>query len=110
MGLIRKQSMPGFKANVEHRLGKDVALQRLKSFSEEVRAKYGSQISEMQENWDEQGNLKFGFKAMGLTISGELVVDDQEARINGQLPFAAVAFRGTIEQEITAALKNALTD
>ncbi len=100
--------MPGFKADVEHNLGKDIALQRLKSFSEEVRAKYGSQISEMEESWDEKGNLKFGFKALGLKINGELVVDDQGARIHGQLPFAAVAFRGTIEQEITAALKNAL--
>lgn len=102
--------MPSFKANFEHKLGKDVALQRLRSFSEEVRAKYGSQISEMEEKWDDQGNLKFGFTALGLKISGELAVDDQNAQINGQLPFAAIAFRGKIEQEITAALENALTN
>ena len=73
--------MPGFKANFEHNLGKMVALEKLKSFSEEVRAKYGSQISDMEENWDDDGNLQFGFKALGLKISGNLAVDDQQARL-----------------------------
>lgn len=102
--------MPGFKANFEHNLGKSVALEKLKSFSEEVRAKYGSQISEMEENWDDNGNLQFGFKALGLKISGNLAVDDQQAKIDGTIPFAAIAFRGKIEQEITAALANALSE
>ncbi|MEE2640010.1 MAG: polyhydroxyalkanoic acid system family protein [Planctomycetota bacterium] len=99
--------MPSFKANFEHNRGKEEALTRLKSFSEEVRSKYGSQVSEMEETWDDDGNLHFGFTALGLKISGQLSIDDQNARIDGQLPFAAVAFRGKIEQEITAALANA---
>lgn len=101
--------MPGFKANFEHNLGKDKAIEKLKSFSDEVRAKYGSQITDLEESWDEKGNLQFGFKALGMKISGLLQVDDREARIEGELPFAAVMFRGKIEQEITAALANALT-
>ena len=102
--------MPSFKANFEHNLGKEVAVEKLKSFSDEVRAKYGSQISDMEEEWDDAGNLNFGFKALGLKISGVLSVDDSNAKIEGTLPFAAIAFRGKIEQEITAALGNALSN
>lgn len=102
--------MPGFKANYEHNLGKELALEKLKSFSEEVRSKYGSQVSNMEENWDDEGNLQFGFTALGLKISGYLAVDERHAIIDGTLPFAAVAFRGKIEQEITVALRNALTE
>lgn len=102
--------MPGFKANFEHNLGKENALNRLKSFSDEVRAKYGSQVSDMEEEWDDDGNLQFAFKAMGLKISGLLSVDDQDAKIDGTIPFAAVVFRGRIEKEITAALEKALSN
>lgn len=101
--------MPSFKANFEHNLGKEVALERLRSFSDKVREKYGAQISDMEEKWDEDGNLFFGFKALGMTISGDLKVDDANAKIDGKLPFAAIAFRGKIESEITGALKSALT-
>lgn len=101
--------MPGFKANYEHNLGKDAALEKLKSFSEEVRSKYGSQISDMEENWDDEGNLQFGFKALGLKISGNLSVSETNAEIDGTIPFAAIAFKGRIEKEITAALENALS-
>lgn len=100
--------MPGFKAKYEHNLGKEVAIDRLKSFSEEVRQKYGSQVSNMEEEWSD-GNLKFGFSIMGMKISGNMVVDDVLARIDGTLPFAAIVFRGKIEKEITEALKSALT-
>ncbi|MDB4755809.1 MAG: polyhydroxyalkanoic acid system family protein [Pirellulaceae bacterium] len=100
--------MPGFKADFVHNLGKPEAVERLRSFSEQVRQRYGSQISEMEENWDDQGNLSFGFKAMGLAISGNLLIDDAAAKVEGQIPFAAIAFRGRIESEITAALKSAL--
>lgn len=101
--------MPGFKANFEHNLGKEVALERLRSFSDKVREKYGAQISDMEEKWDDDGNLFFGFKALGMKISGDLKVDDSNAEIDGKLPFAAIAFRGKIESEITGALKSALT-
>ena len=101
--------MPGFKANYQHNLGKEVAVEKLKHFSAKVREKYGNQISDMEEQWDDAGNLNFGFKALGLKISGVMSVDDSNAEINGELPFAAVMFRGRIENEITSALESALS-
>ena len=44
----------------------------------------------------------------GFTISGTLTVDDTSAQLAGQLPFAALAFKGKIEKSIADELKKTL--
>ena len=44
----------------------------------------------------------------GFTISGKLTVDDSSARIEGQLPFAALAFKGKIEKSIAEEMQKQL--
>ena len=91
--------MPKTDLTVEHSLGKDEALTRLQGMLESVKENYGSQVSDLEENWTDDGGT-FSFKAMGFKISGELTVEDDNVRIDAEFPWAAKPFQGTIETAI----------
>lgn len=99
--------MPGFRTEVPHTLGKEDATAKLKTFIERVQERYKDQVSAIDGAWQEN-KLDFSLTTFGFTISGALTVEDQVAVLEGQLPFAAVAFRGKIEQGIKAELEKAL--
>jgi len=88
--------MPSSSVKVPHTLGKAEAVNRLKNILESAKSQYGDRISDLQENWQEDGGT-FSFKAMGFKISGSLVVTDTDATINGEFPWAAKPFQKTIE-------------
>ena len=81
--------MPGFRTEVPHPLTKDEATEKLKVFLDNVREKYKDQVSEIGGEWVEN-KLDFSLTTFGFTIKGELTVEDKNAVLEGQLPFAAV--------------------
>ena len=91
--------MPGFKIDVPHQLGQDEATARLKGFFEKVRQKYQSQVTDLEEIWSDN-TLEYSFKTYGFAIKGTGTVEPEAVSFQGDLPFAAVAFRGKIEQSI----------
>lgn len=91
--------MPKSNVTVEHSLGKEEALNRLKGMLDQVKQSYGSQVSDLEENWNDNGG-NFSFKAMGFKISGDLVVTDNMVSIDADFPWAAKPFQGTIETTI----------
>jgi hypothetical protein len=100
-------AMPSFQAEVKHALGQDQALERLKGFLEKVREKYKDQVSKLDGQWNDNV-LQFALTTYGFKINGTLAVDDQTARLDGQMPVAALPFRGKIEKSICEALEKAL--
>ena len=100
--------MPGFKIDVPHQLGQEEAADRLKGFFEKVREKYQSQVSNLEETWDDN-KLSFSFKTYGFAIKGTGTVLPDSVNLEGDLPFAAVAFKGKIEQSIRAELVQELS-
>lgn len=88
--------MPKSTVTVPHQLGKDEALERIKTILVKAKEQYGDRISDLQENWTDEGGT-FSFRAMGFKISGSLDVTDSDVKINGDYPFAAIPFKGTIE-------------
>lgn len=91
--------MPKTNITVPHSLGKTEALNRLQGMLESVKENYGSQVSDLQENWTDDGGT-FSFKAMGFKISGELTVVDDQVRVDAEFPWAAKPFQSTIETAI----------
>lgn len=91
--------MPKSTINVPHELGKDDALTRIKDILVQAKAQYGDKISDLQENWTDDGGT-FSFKAMGFKISGAMTVTDSNVEIVGDYPFAALPFKGTIESTL----------
>ena len=100
--------MPGFSTEVPHDLGQEEATKRLKDFVDRARERFGAQVSAMDGAWTDSV-LNFSLTAMGITITGSLAVEDTAARVNGQLPLAAMPFRGKIEESIAAEIKQELS-
>lgn len=91
--------MPRMRIAVPHNLGKQEALARIKSLLGELKAQYRDQVQILRENWSgNKGTLSFS--VIGFSVSGELVVEDHQVRLSGNLPWAALPFRGKIESTI----------
>lgn len=88
--------MPKMTINVPHQLPAAEATERIKGLLAQVKEKYSGQVSDLQENWGENGGT-FSFKAMGFKIAGDLKVTDSEMVLNGDYPLAARPFKGKIE-------------
>lgn len=99
--------MPGFRTEVPHPLSKDEATEKLKAFLDKVRERYKDQVSAIDGSWADN-ILNFSLTTFGFTIKGVLTVDDKQAVLEGDLPFAALAFKGKIEQGIKSELEKAL--
>jgi putative polyhydroxyalkanoate system protein len=96
--------MPKFGVRIPHTLAKDEARSRLDRFIEMLTAKSGNQVSDLQQSW-EGDTLKFHFKTYGITIDGGITVGDNELSLSGDIPFAAMMFKGKIESEIREQLE-----
>ncbi len=100
--------MPTINIAVPHQLGTDEAKRRITTLISETKAKFGHEVSDLQENWNgNQGN--FSFKARGFSVSGDLQVEPSNAVMKINLPFAAAFFKGRIEQEISTRAKELLS-
>ncbi|MEX2173102.1 MAG: polyhydroxyalkanoic acid system family protein [Pirellulaceae bacterium] len=99
--------MAGLNVSVPHGLGREAALTRVRSFLDGVQRDYAGEVSDVRGQWNEN-QLDFGFAARGFPIQGSLVVDDGAVHVSGPLPFAALLFRGKIEQTIRSELEKLL--
>lgn len=100
--------MPAFQVEVPHQLGQQQALERLQAFVQKVADRYKDQVSKVDGNWE--GNvLNFALTTYGFNITGSLTVEDTAVQLKGQIPFAALPFRGKIEHSIGGELQKQLT-
>jgi len=72
-----------------------------------VRARYDSHVNNLQEEWIDH-TFSFGFKAMGMGISGTVQVEDASVKLDAELPLAAMLFKRSIEQQIRHELSGLL--
>ena len=100
--------MAKFNIEVEHQLERHVAVTRLRNFSDEMRERVMVEVSEVTEEWDDLGNLNFSFKAMGFTVSGQVVTCEKQVTVFGNLPFAALPFRGAIESKVEQKIREVI--
>lgn len=99
--------MPGFRIDVPHQLGQEAATERLRGFLDNVRERYQSQVSDLEESWSDD-TLSYSFKTYGFKIKGAATVAAEVVTLQADLPFAAVAFKGKIEQSIREELEKIL--
>ncbi|GAA4422233.1 MULTISPECIES: polyhydroxyalkanoic acid system family protein [Bremerella] len=100
--------MPGFKVEVPHSLGQEEAAKRVKDLLEHLRGRFEGQVKDMQQTWTEDDVMQFSFKTAGLTIKGEMDVQPSSVVVHGDLPFAAMLFKGRIESSIKEELVKCL--
>ena len=100
--------MAKFNIEIQHQLERDVVVTKLRSFSDEMRERVMVQVSEVTEEWDDQGNLNFSFRAMGFTVSGQMVTCEKQVTVFGDLPFAALPFRGAIQSQVEQKIRDVI--
>jgi putative polyhydroxyalkanoate system protein len=96
--------MPKFGVTVPHQLSKDEAQSRLERFVEVLQTKFQGKVSDLNQSW-EGDTLKFSFKTYGIQLSGGIEVKENELKLDGDLPFAAMMFKGKIESDIKEQLE-----
>lgn len=95
--------MPQFSISVPHNSTKEVATEKVKVMLDRVAEKYSDQIKNLDQRF-EGDKLIFSFKTLGITVSGEGTIDDQNVNIKGNLPIAAMMFKGKIESTLRESL------
>ena len=85
--------------SVSHNLTQDEAVKRVKNLLNDVKTQFADKISDLHEEWDGHTG-RFHFSAMGFPVSGTLTVKTSQVEISGNLPFAAMLFKGTIKSAI----------
>ncbi len=99
--------MAKFNIAVDHELTRQDAVLKLRTFSDSLRSEVHGHVSEVEEQWDENGNLSFSFRALGFKVSGQMVTCETQVTVVGTLPFAALPFRGAIESQVAKKHKEA---
>lgn len=100
--------MPKMSFTVPYSIDQAAAVEKLKSFVPAIKQRYGGQVSNVTEEW--VGDvLKFAFTTFGFTIKGDLDVQPNQVVLDGELPFAAMMFKGKIESEFKENLAKLLS-
>ena len=100
--------MSSLKLSIPHTLGQEDAAARVKNYFERLVAKKGDQVSNLQHTW--VGDvLEASFSSMGFAVKGSVDVQPDAVVVNGTLPFAAMMFKGKIEQGIRDELSRVLS-
>ena len=99
--------MPQFATEVPHQLGQAGAVEKLKGFLDQVRERYAKEISEIEGNWSDNV-LSYTLTTFGIKIDGTLTVEEESVKMEGNLPFAAMMFKGKISNSIRVALEKAV--
>lgn len=99
--------MPKLNFEVPHALSTDEVKSRMERMAEYLQGRYGDQVKDMNQAWN--GNtLSVGFKTMGMRFDGTMSIEDDKVAVAGDLPFAAMMFKGKIESEVRQQLEKLL--
>jgi hypothetical protein len=100
--------MPKLKITVPHSLEQQDALTRMQGYLTKLKNAYPDRVNNLTEEW--VGNvLNFGFSAMGFGVNGAMTVGDKDVTVDADLPFAAMMFKGKIEQAVRDELTRVLS-
>jgi hypothetical protein len=91
--------MPRLTLTVPHSVGSDEAKRRLKDKLAAALSEHGDRLSDFREEWRDHA-LSFGFRALGMAVTGTVAVEPEQVRVDADLPFAAMLFKGAIEQRL----------
>ena len=100
--------MPKSSLRVPHTLGQEEAIERLKNFLPRVKQQFAEQVTNLEEAW-EAHVMRFSFTTFGFAIRGQMAVEHAEVIFDGDLPFAAMMFKGKIEKSIRDELDTLLS-
>jgi putative polyhydroxyalkanoate system protein len=99
--------MPTVTISTPHSLGAEEATARLKKMFAKLKERYGDQLSNLEESWSDN-KLDYSFSTYGMSVKGDIAIEPDQVKVNGNLPFAAMMFKGKIEQMVRDELEKLL--
>lgn len=90
--------MPKLAFEVPHLLGREAAIERLQRALADVLPAAGDRVSDLTADWSPNGCV-FRCRVMGMTLQGRVEVSSAAAKLEADLPFAALPFMGKIEAD-----------
>lgn len=93
--------MPKFSTSVSHALGTAKAKDLLRSYMEKAKEMAPDKFSTLQTDfaqWDAAHQVGFSLSISGIAIKGVMAVSDDKIAVDGDIPFAAMLFKGKIEE------------
>ena len=100
--------MPKITVTVEHSLGVEEALRRVKEKQETLISGGETEATNVELDWN--GNdLEFKFQTFGAKISGTMHVTDSDVTVVLVIPMIALAFKGQIESRVDKELRELLS-
>src|SRR4051812_30058424 len=100
--------MPSIQFSVPHSFEPDEVVTRLKSFLTKVRDHQDAKFALKSEQWEGR-QLKCAFTSYGFAMDAEMNVEPSALKFQLQIPFAAIMFKGQIEQKLREELTKLLT-
>ena len=99
--------MPQFSVTVPHQTSQQEATERVRSLVDRIAQSQAGQVEVLEQTWADNV-LNFGFKSFGMKITGSMTVGPNDVRVVGDIPFAAMLFKGKIESGIQEQLTRML--
>ncbi len=93
------QPMANITVSIPHQLSRAEARRRIENHITQLQEQYGSQLDHFEHRWDGD-RLDFAAGVMGMSISGNLRVEDQVVNLEVALPWALATLAKTATQTI----------
>lgn len=100
--------MPIITISVPHQLGQDEATERLKKKLQDVKEQKTYTVTDLVETWPDPHSMEFGFRVYTFSLTGSVRSQPEDVTISVDLPFAAMLFRGAIEDQVRKELGHIL--
>jgi putative polyhydroxyalkanoate system protein len=91
--------MPNLTVSIPHQLSRQEARRRVEELVANLQRQYGGMASRVEQNWTGD-TMNFAVSAMGMSVTGEVVVADDVVRLDVALPFALAMLAGNVKQQI----------
>ncbi|WP_184547205.1 polyhydroxyalkanoic acid system family protein [Mucilaginibacter sp. FT3.2] len=91
--------MPNLRVNINHKLGRQGAINRIKHLLNNPSASISSEISELKHTWIDNSN-EFNLLVRGIKVSGTMKIENDFLSISGSLPILFYPLKKQIENII----------
>lgn len=87
------------KITVKHDFTQETAIDCAENIFKNLSEKFKDEFSNLKQE-RKGNNIDFSFKIRGMSISGKMIITENEVSVESKLPFAARMFQGMIENKI----------
>jgi putative polyhydroxyalkanoate system protein len=91
--------MPNLTVSIPHQLSRQEAKRRVEELVANLQRQYGGMASRVEQSWNGD-TMNFAVSAMGMSVTGEVLVADDVVRLDVALPFALAMLAGNVKQQI----------